>query len=272
MLPRPQAQEAAATVRERRLVAAALSPADVLAAVPSRTPPRGPVSPAALRRGHRLRVPVLFSEGYVAYQESCRERQGRELEETESEGSIASADSPSQERSPGLRSMRLRVMPWHREALHKMLCKSVLKHFLQVQREALGLNAHQPPLSGWEARRAQEHTAAGQVVVLVKYLAETELHIRLGPERRGVAWESGARGTPGSAPGSSLGAAAVQRLRAERRELAREWGVYAQTLEEDAVVRIFLDGCLTWERLRALLGLDRLLEAASEGQKSSAKL
>ena len=55
-------------VRERRLVAAALQPADVLATVPSSSPPRGPVSPAALREP-KSRVPPLFSQGYVAYQD-----------------------------------------------------------------------------------------------------------------------------------------------------------------------------------------------------------
>merc|ERR1711972_1287343 len=97
-----------------------------------------------------------------------------------------------------------------------MLCRALFFHFLQDRRQALGLHAGEQPLWFWEARRAQEHSAAGQISVLVKYLAETELHIAQGPER--------SRSPPGSMPLYQ----ASQDLRAECRLLVKQWEATGQ--------------------------------------------
>lgn len=223
---------------------AALQRGEALTQLPSETPPRAPVSDRPFRE--RGRVPRLFAEGYAGYLESCR---GGAAEEAcagaAAEGpgaAVAGAGEEARVAGPA-RVPRLQVRPWHRSALQKMLCRAVLFHFLQDRREALGLQAGQPPLWLWEVRAAQEHSAAGQVEALVKYLAETELHIQEGPQRS-TQW-------PGSTP---QGAGAAQRLRAERRRLARDWGFSERELHEDAVVRVFLDGRLSWPAVRGLLG------------------
>merc|ERR1712194_275116 len=127
-------------------------------------------------------------------------------------------------------------------ALQQMLCKAVLFQFLQHRRAALGLTANQPPLWVWEARRANEYHGTGQVEELVKYLAGTEIHIQLGPERSV------------SLPGARLPERTVKRLREERRMLVREAGLGECELKEDAVIRVFLDGRLSWPSVRDLLG------------------
>lgn len=227
----PAAGEAQGSVaRERRLVVAALQRREALGQMPSQMPHRGSLSDRPFRS--RDQVPQLFAEGYAGYLESCRE---------DSESPEQTAVRKDSNTAP-LQNLRLRVRPWHRTALQKMLCRAVLFHFLQDRREALGLHARTPPLWVWEVRPAQEHSAAGEVEALVKYLVETELHIKLGPERS-THW-------PGSPPPKG----AADRLWAERRRLARGWGLSERQLEEDAVVRVFLDGGLSWPRVRELLG------------------
>jgi len=213
-------------------VVAALRRSEALGQVPSEAPSRTPVSTVATRSPEQ--VPRLFAQGYAGYRESCRPAE---------EGAAAPGPAPAEEAAARpLQQLRLRVRPWHRVALLKMLCRALLYHFLQDRRRALGLQAGQPPLWGWELRAAQEHSAAGKLEALVKYLAETELHMQLGPERSA------------QLPGSFLPERTAQRLRAERRRLARSWGLAANELEEDAVVRVFLDGQLSWPAARAQLG------------------
>lgn len=89
--------------------------------------------------------------------------------------------------------------------------------------------------------------------MLIKYLAETELHMALGPARR-ESW-------PGKMPADSV----AMQLQAERRWLVNHWKARGERLkasgiEEDAFVRAFLDGRLSWPRARELIGLTALLE------------
>lgn len=182
-------------------------------------------------------MPLLFAESYVGYVE--KERRGRESDPATGDGS-AQPGVEQKPRANSLKSMRLQVLPWHRRALRVMLCRALLFHFLQDCREVLGLRTHQPPLFLWEARRAQEHSTAGDVVPLVKYLAETERHIQLGPER--------SASTPSVVPSESV----AQRLRAERRQPAKPWRLQSRDLHEDEVMRVFLDGRLSWPRARDL--------------------
>lgn len=239
----------AEAVQERRLVEAALRPREALDKAFPETPERMPVphEPA------RTLVPPLFAMGYAGYLGSARGAEprlgsGGAGADGQPSGEQAAARDMEPEQAAArdmeaasLRSARLRVLPSHRHNLSKVLCRAVLFHFLQDRRQALGLGSGEPPLWLWEARRAQEHSSAGDVGLLVKYLAETELHIEEGPERR-------AR-LPGSAPPWQVAA----RLRAERRRLVPGWGMATRDLPEDAVFRVFLDGRLSWPRVRALL-------------------
>lgn len=255
--------------RERRLVVAALQQREALLRDQRETQPRQPV------RGVRLRapgsVPQLFKESYSSFQQSQQaaldvldgDEQEAQAQEADAERQQLAGSRPGREEvalagasaATRPRRPRLRVLPWHREELCKMLCRSVLFHFLQDRRSAMGLRAGEQPLWFWEARRAQEHSAAGQVAVLVKYLVETELHIAQGPERR--------ESPPGSMPLSR----ASQKLRAERRLLVQQWEAAGQRLSsrdfhEDAFVRAFLDGHLSWSKVRDLVGLKAAAAAA----------
>merc|ERR1740129_778935 len=242
--PAPAVPPAAdAVVRERRLVEAALLPREALGQALSETPPRAPL-PAPRRSPEN--VPELFVEGYADY---VREERRQGLSDRAGDGTAEPAASSSSSSAPPLgaaattpKAPRLRVFPWHRGALHKMLCRAVLVHFMQALRTELGIGVMDPPLFNWEAKRAQEHTAAGEVSALVKYLVETELHIRHGAERSGLA------------PRAALTAFQAQAVTEERRALARRWRVGWRVLKEDAMVRDFLDGRLTsWPSVRGLL-------------------
>lgn len=247
----------AVAVRERRLITAALQQREPLTQDQVETPQRSAVVGVRLRAPRR--VPLLFEEGYHSYKESLQAaEEGIEDEEASEKSQVQEAElqqparagrAPSRQGSTPRQRPKLKVLQWHREAMQKMLCRAVLFQFLQDRRQALGLTAGQHPLWFWEARRAQEHTAAGQVATLVKYLAETELHIAQGPERR--------EKPPGSMPLFR----ASELLKGERRQLVQQWEASGQRLSsrsfsEDAFVRIFLDGHLSWPKVRDLIGLD----------------
>lgn len=228
-------------VRERWLVEAALQRSEVLGQALLETPPRATLEPPRRSPG---RMPKIFMEAYGDY----IALQGGESAETGAEGVSAGSRSRSTAEEAGsvrtgipLRGPRLRIRPWHRTAMQKMLCQAVLFHFLQELREALGLRVHERPLCAWEVWYAAQMVEKGEVVELVKYLAETELHIRHGPMRRKLV------------PAGQVGADETQRVRAERRQLALKWGMRRHNLEEDVVLRVFMDGRLCWSSVRGLL-------------------
>lgn len=237
------AQEEERPARERRFVVAALQPSEALSKALAKSPPRPAVANAVHRSPEPL--PELFSVGFGEYMEQCRGTSaGAETARLAAERRACSTELEEKTQvaaSARLRKPRLRVLDWHRLAVQKMLCRTLLVKFLQDQRKALGLPAGQSPLWSWEVREAQEHSEAGHVTVLVKYLAETELHTKLGPQRSI------------HHPGSQLLERVAQRLRAERKQLVQKWGVADLALEEDAVLRVFLDGHLSWPRVRDLL-------------------
>jgi hypothetical protein len=146
------------------------------------------------------------------------------------------------------RSSRLMVRPWHRGQMQKMVCKAVFFHFLQDLRTVFGLRSEQPPLCSWEAEASWKHLHRGEVVQLIKYLAETELHIAEGTERCTME------------PGARVGGEELLRVRAERRQLVKQWNVGRRNLKEDEVLRIFLDGRLCWSSVRDLLTNSPLLQ------------
>jgi len=226
--PREETEEQAdPTPQERRVVVAALRRGEPLAQEQREAPARTPVSGVPMRS---MQVPQFFAEGYAGYLES------------HGKAAAAGRDPPKEDAAKtATGGTRLWVLSWHRSALQKMVCRAILFQFLQDRREAMGLPPGKRALWSWEARAAQEFSAAGQVEVLVKYLVETELHIKRGPERSA------------RQPGSPMPEGTAQRLRAERQRLARTWGVSEHRLEEDAVVRVFLDGLLSWSTVRNLL-------------------
>lgn len=228
--------EADLPVRERRYVVAALQRGEAVGQATAETPPRVPVPVEPRLSGD---VPAVFGESYARYAKSYASYE--EFAKRRIKASLA--DDKDSKRSNQLRKLRIRILPWHRTALQKMVCRAVFFHFLQELKQARGIRATWKALLHWEVKQAQTHSEAGKVVGLVKYLAETELHLSLGPRRRAAARRAGptSRNTPAD-------------IRNERTQLVRHWGVKARDLNEDAVFRIFLDGKLSWPRLRNLLG------------------
>jgi hypothetical protein len=256
----PSQKASEAPVRERRLIVAALRQGEALSQDTRDSPPRAAVQGLPLRA--QGRVPQLFEEGFCQFMESrlakeatqaAQAAQAAEELEQNQEGGV-SASAPRKE--------RLRVMPWHREALQKMLCRALVFQFLQDMREKLSLQTGQPPLWFWEARRAQEYSVLGEVTWLVKFLAETELHIVRGKVRSSH--------FPGSMPKDK----AQNTMREERRQLVQELEEAGQRLssrsfEEDAFLRIFLDGRLSWPRVRDHIGLSPLLQVPELAESSA---
>jgi len=238
---------AEAVPRERRLVVAALRPSKAVSQVPAETPQRTPLLSTRSFRRHE-QVPSLFEESYSSYVESCTVNDVAEFPEP-----LPPAPDAGENTVRGkLRSITLQVKPWHRSQLQKMLCRALLFQFLQDQRKVLGLNAQQRPLCSWEVKAALQHSGTGQIEALVKYLAETELHIQFGPVR--------STHFPGMTPPRD----AEMRLRAERNQLRPNWGLSGRQLQEDAVVRAFLDGQLSWPGVREMfLGQNTIVPTAT---------
>lgn len=250
-------------VRERRLVEAALQRSEVLGQALLETPPRTPLTPPRRRREC---LPEIFLEAHAGYtmrqENSVAEAETQEGPGSDEHWQAVGERSPSTSREGHSgsvpRNLRLRVRPWHRTAMQQLLCRAVLFHFLQDLREALGLRAEEAPLFLWEVTYAWQQIHKGEVVELVKYLAETELHVLRGPVRRELS------------PGNQVGAEEMQRVRAERRELASQWRLWRHTLEEDAILRVFLDGRLCWPRIRSLIGGPRSSTASASPSAATA--
>lgn len=137
-----------------------------------------------------------------------------------------------------LRAMRASVrVP---RFLRQKLCRSLFASFSQVQAGDSGAApASVQVLTPWETEHALRHCSKGAVMALVRHLAETELHIRNGAMRKGLARP---------ADGHS------ERLQIERRELTRGWWTsVAHGLAEDVLISMFLDRRLSWSRVRPLL-------------------
>lgn len=135
---------------------------------------------------------------------------------------------------------------WKRlpESCHFMreeLCRSILANFLEHLHGILELSKDKTPLSRFEEKHIDAIIKAKDVVGLVKYLEETEMHIRYGPQRGKIL------------PDAPLNMRIFTSLRQERTELAVNWRVSEQGLREERVFGLFLRGPFTWSSLRQLL-------------------
>lgn len=247
-LARNEVLQAVDAVRERRLIEASLQPPEAISQVLSETPSREPLRGTATTRAPGG-LPRFFAEGYAGYIRSSADAERGGRFGTEKSAEQSSAQAARARRGTGsLRAIRLRVLPEHRAQLQKMLCKAVLFNFLQEQREVWRLPAGERPLLLTEARRVRAHLERGEPVRLVKYLAETEHHIVSGENR-----QSRVPGSPVWRGVKPLDPQEEFLLRDERRKLVEQWDLSRRDLREDTLVRVFLDGRLSWPRVRDLL-------------------
>mmetsp|Transcript_50627 Transcript_50627/g.134835 ORF Transcript_50627/g.134835 Transcript_50627/m.134835 type:complete len:380 (-) Transcript_50627:147-1286(-) len=234
--------------RERRLVMAALHPSKALAQGQVRTP-----APAALPESPRsfVKQAPSLAAAYKRYLETSRkdpvdETMSGSVTESPTERWIDETMSGSAEERPvgrqyNLHNYRPRASvrglhgrfpdPRDRQILKLMLCKQIFFDFLQHMRVEQKMHVDERPLHSWELAGASVFKNDGDVLGLVKYLLGTELHMKEGPQR---SQRANKRRLP---------------LEAERQRLSAKWNL-APCLQEDALIRVFLDGLLSWPMVR----------------------
>eukprot|EP00931_Biecheleriopsis_adriatica_P086517 TRINITY_DN61178_c0_g1_i1.p1 TRINITY_DN61178_c0_g1~~TRINITY_DN61178_c0_g1_i1.p1 ORF type:complete len:379 (+),score=66.56 TRINITY_DN61178_c0_g1_i1:2-1138(+) len=247
-------EERLTPVREKPVVVAALRRGEALTPALAEAELRTPVASERVLSHAKQEIPVLFSRASEEYLRSNSQSGAavREKAEAAQDSHDATSEHPV--------TSQLRPQPWHRRELQKMLCKAILFHFLQYLRKTLSLRDGQTPLWSWEVRRAQEHAAAGQTILLVRYLTKTELHIEHGAVRREY--------MPGSVAATALSPSEISEgLLTERRQLSRTRrfsSAIDRALSEDALIRELLDGSLSWEQVRKMLQIAPLLPRAAK--------
>lgn len=254
MLRVPRAQ--LAPVRERRLVEAALRPGKALEQAISESPPFVPLDDPPRRREE---LPELFQESYHYYLSGDGGGCEPPMEEREAHNARDAGESDAWRvlSGPTRRMFVIRPQPWHREWLQVRLCKAVLYDFVQELREVFRMREWDLPLRKWEVRRARELSAAGRMATLVKFLAETEDHIKCGGMRKKLQEERGTH------------ADAAKRLIWERRMLAQQSRYWERYLSQELLLRDFLDGKLSWRRARELLTSAPLMRAKRPPSEAS---
>lgn len=247
---KPSQAQQDAPVQERFLFAKALEPSKALELMPQKNPPR---VPKGFNREKR-EAPRLFEEGYAGFARSIAAENAKDVQSSGVDGNVPSASgSAKKPQWAYTRARRLRVETKHRKQLNKILCNAVLRNFLQEHRHGFKLNPGQPPLWFWEARRAQDLSRHGRVSSLVAYLVETEVHMKCGPERKNHFPK----------PGGNANQVEI-RLTRERKSLEEFWNSNGTRLdrlrfEDDVFMRLFLDGLLSWQRTRDMVGGQSLL-------------
>jgi hypothetical protein len=136
--------------------------------------------------------------------------------------------------------------------MREELCRFIFASFMETLHEELELPRNTNPLNGLEDKNVASIIKSKDVVALVKYLAETELHMRLGPRRSKVL------------PEAPLNMQVYASLRSERQDMAIDWGVRDQDLREERIFGLFLRGPFTWKSLRQLLWDANYLTPAPE--------
>lgn len=223
----------AVTPRERAIVVAALQRAEALTPSLAERADAGRL-PLPSQAQAKKKVPVLFAQAFNEYRRASEQRISEESPD-QAQRSVEEVDRSRP-------AEQLRVQPWHRRELQKKLCKAVLFHFLQDLRRDQDLRDGQVPLWFWEAKQAQAYVEAGQILLLVKYLVKTQLHIQRGETR--------SKYMPGSAHAFDVS----QKLLDERRALSQELNASVdRVLSEDVFIRNFLDGQLSWQKVQDIL-------------------
>jgi len=144
---------------------------------------------------------------------------------------------------PDKEVMPRKVLPSYCRAIREELCRKILQLFSEHLREELALARDQMPLILQEVRQISAITAVPDPSKLVKYLAETEMHIKQGPQRSRIL------------PDAPLSTHVYRQLQQERRKLAElfNWGVMSKDVREDAILGLFIHGPFTWARLSELV-------------------
>lgn len=92
--------------------------------------------------------------------------------------------------------------------------------------------------------------AQGKIDALVRHLAVTELQIEKGPTRQSLLRAAAATAAATAARGFRPALEADrEKMRSERQRISKEWR-YAEPLAEQVILGLYLDGQLSWPRIR----------------------
>jgi hypothetical protein len=132
-------------------------------------------------------------------------------------------------------------LPKYCHCMREELCRAIFTCFLDYLHGEMELPKDKNPLTDCEGKHVASLIKGEDAAGLVKYLEETELHIRYGPQRSKVL------------PDAPLNMRIFANLRQERSDLAKNWGVAQQGLREERIFGLFLRGPFDWPSLRQVL-------------------
>jgi len=228
--------------RERRLVAAALGPTLALHQSPSDAKPVRPAVDAAAARRAPL-LPPLFLQEVVEPKQ--KEPFGHPLAAAHGKAVL-----PTQPVTLGSEKLGLKMHQAQQTVSHpvrRRVCHKILDDFVQVHLEIVfskfGARITAARLLvKWEWQKAHELCKEGELIGLVQHLYETELQMEHGETRKRVL-EASVERRP---------LHGINPLY-ERRKLARGWDVARRELRAESIISLFLEGQLSWSRVRTLL-------------------
>jgi len=232
--------------RERRLVAAALRPREALQQVPAvEQQVRSRLDAGGLRQRPQ-RLPPLFAAGKAS---PVARGLPKEQEATWRAGSSGNAlGSGIAPKAPvRARSSNAGALP---KSLRQTICRAIFADFSREVDLAHGAGRGGPAGAGvltrWEREVAMRLCAEAGIPSLVRHLALAELQLERGLKRQSLARARAVAAAVGPSPSFEVG-----ELRAERQHLLQEWRYAREAAKgEQAVVRLYLDGQLSWSRIR----------------------
>ena len=231
-------------VRERAAVQAGLGVGKVVSPPRPQRKDRRPV-PARLARRANEGVLEIVDAMSAAYGSSLQLDVANDGETTLSE-SLPATEVTTAEGSGAKKPVRLRVLPWHRQEMCRMVCRQILFNCLQALRTLQHKHSHQNPMWEFERHRAKLHVQSARIVGLVDYLAMLHFQVQHGPMRK--------KYTPGAPLNMSI-TRLNEILLEERRDMSASFkAVMGRRVSEDRFIRHFLDGDISWTTITKLLG------------------
>ncbi|CAE7558104.1 SHOC2 [Symbiodinium natans] len=235
-----------AFVRERTAVEAGLHPGKVVVPPHIQSKDKRPVPSHLARRVSDGFIETVnaMSAAYAPepqpdpddWTESVLQGQPTEMQDV---GDLEAGDAKAKE------LVRLRVQPWHRHELCKMVCRHIRFSCVQELRSLQRQKSHQLPMWEFERQRVESYVASARIVSLVDYLARLHFQIQRGQQRQKYI------------PGVELDIS-ISRLKEitleERRSMSAAFQAeMGRKVSENTFVRHFLDGDMSWATVCKLL-------------------
>ena len=236
-------------VRERVAVQAELLPATIVAPPRTRRRDRQPV-PSRLARRANESVLEMVNATSAAYALQLQ----ADIPDEQDAGAVASQVPHGTEpesvaelaaHDAGGEPIRLRVQPWHRQELCKMVCRAILFNFQQELRSLQRQPSHGRPMWSFENNQADSFVESARIVGLAVYLSSLHFQVQHGHLRK--------KYIPGQPLDINL-----TRLKEitsqERHNMSASFEAQISSrVSEERFVRHFLDGDMSWATVTRLL-------------------